>query len=643
MPGSSRQLLRRIAIIAVIIGLLGFGLRRVFPADAVLVVFGVMLATAAFWLQATVTRLRRLTSATRTPLLRDRLRRSTFEPVVHEDGDARHGLLSEKVRRSLRLRDDEAAVLELIAADTDTPIVLRSITQLLANQFPGVQFRVASLNPAESTADRAWLIAEPTANDRGWVLEAVIDPKAEELDPEVISLGSDLARLALDKARSRRSLRYLADHDPLTGLLSRRAVLEVLDTAMHMAQQVGLVYIDVDHFKTINDRLGHQAGDDLLSEIAQRLREEAANADFEVRVGRLGGDEYLAVVTRATDDQMDAFAQQLAFSMRAPFSLAGVTVSTSLSVGSSFTNVPEDTSAAELLREADVALYQVKRNGRNAYRRFDEELRSWSRQQQELEDDLALSISNRSGIHAHFQPQFNADRTLIGFEALGRWYRQGVGLVPPGQFIGVAVDRGLMADFDHELFAHVTKTLGQIHRDGRTFGDVSVNVSAERLERADFVDSTLNLLRESSIDPTTLILEITESSLLRDLEERGQRLEALRSIGVRIAVDDFGTGYSSLSYLRRLPVDIVKLDKEFVSDIDTSDESRAIVRAILELARALDLIVVAEGVEREAQFTILRELGCDVFQGFLLGRPLKLEDATEAAKTLTTVTFPKAS
>ncbi len=630
----SRRLLRRVAIVTTGTSVLVAALWTQTSPSVTVALMGLLLVVVLVAFGSSLDRTRRLLNATRDPIARDRSTRVGLAESVGLRGDAdKQGLLSERMRRSLRLRDDESAVLELIAADTDTPVVLRAITQLLANQFPGAQFRVASGVTTETTeADCSWLISPPSQNDRGWTLEAAVGEATVEFDPEVISLGSDLARLALDKARSRRSLRYLADHDALTGLLSRRAVLQALDAAMHSAQKIGLLYVDIDHFKSINDRFGHQAGDDLLVEISERLREDAAESTFDVRIGRLGGDEYLAVVTRADRREMDTFAERLAFAMRAPFNIGGVTISTSLSIGSSFTDTPELTSAEELLREADVALYQVKRHGRNAYRRFDEELRSWSREQQELEDDLAVSISKRSGIHAQFQPQFDHEQTLIGFEALGRWYRQGVGLVPPDQFLGVAAERGLMADFDHELFSHVANVLGQLRRDGRSFGLVSVNVSAERLERDDFVDSTLDLMRGSSIDPHSLILEITESSLLRDLAERGARLEKLRSWGVRIAVDDFGTGYSSLSYLRRLPVDIVKLDKEFVGDIDTSDQSRAIVRAILDLASALELTVVAEGVEREAQFEILRDLGCDIFQGYLLGKPLTLDDAKDVAE-----------
>ena len=189
-----------------------------------------------------------------------------------------------------------------------------------------------------------------------------------------------------------------------------------------------------------------------------------------------------------------------------------------------------------------------------------------------------------------------------------------------------------MERFDFEIFKHTTQAISSLRREGRKLGTVAINVSAERLSDPQFVESTLSVLRKASIDPSTVVLEITESSLLHDLRERGRRLEQLRAWGVRIAIDDFGTGYSSLSYLRGLPVDIVKLDKEFVSDIDSSEMSQAIVKAILALSKVLELEVVAEGIERQEQFDILAELGCDIFQGFLLGKPLPFEDARRLAE-----------
>ncbi len=592
-----------------------------------------VLATALILIAARltwITRRIRTSSYTRKIARRDAKTSDPTKGLAPIDDEQPYGQMGSRMRRSLQLRDDESAVFELIAADSDRGVVLRAITQLLSNQFRDCRFRI--VNPElrlNEQAHRVWPVVDPTDFDVGWELQAVMPDPDRALDPDVLAIARDLARLALDKARSRSSLRYMADHDALTGLLSRRAVLEALDVAIASGRPVGIVYGDVDHFKGINDRLGHLAGDDLLVAIARRICESAEAAEFGVLVGRLGGDEYLCVLCDCSEHEMDRFASGLAFSMQAPFALESGTLTSNLSWGASF-NGDSGSSSSDLLREADVALYQVKRGGRNAYRRFDASLRAWQVARSELQSDLAISISKRSGIHANFQPQFDADGELVGFEALGRWWRQGVGPVPPDEFIPVAVERGLMADFDHEMFAQVTQSLGALRRDGRSFGTVSINVSAERLERADFVDATLNALRSAALDPSTVVLEITESSLLRDLAERGRRLGELRRWGVRIAIDDFGTGYSSLSYLRTLPVDIVKLDKEFVSDIDSSEESQAIVKAILALAKAMNLKVVAEGVERQAQFDLLREYNCDIFQGFLLGRPLEFE----AAKTL---------
>jgi len=434
----------------------------------------------------------------------------------------REAALDPTVQSRLRLRDDEAQILELIAADTEPNEVLRSITQLLARQYPGTQFRIVTDDLFDSeSVDRTWSIRPRNDTDVGWVLQANYGAEVYDPSEQIITLAQDLARLALDKARSRTHLRYQADHDALTNLLSRRAVLSHLDLVIASGESIGLVYCDIDKFKEINDTLGHQAGDDLLCGISDRLTEAATEASFDCRVGRLGGDEYLIVASGPDERQMVSFVEELSFAIRAPFNFGGTTISTSLSLGAAITpERPDDAPApdsAALLKESDLALYQVKRNGRDSYRFFDDELRGILDEQRKLQADLAKSISSRSGIHAMFQPQFDQNRDLLGFEALGRWHRPGFGLVPPGDFLFVAEEHGLMADFDYEVFSHVAQTLGTMRRQGRQLGTVAINVSAERLEKSDFVKTTLDLLRRHSIDPSSVVLEITESSLLRDL------------------------------------------------------------------------------------------------------------------------------
>ncbi len=553
----------------------------------------------------------------------------------HRSGDTMDllGKSAQEVASSRKLREAEAGVLQMIAADRDTKTVLQRITALLAEQYPGSRFRIVSDDLFDNdVVDQRWPVVPKTETEVGWVLQAVMRDGVEP-DDQVVNIAIELARLALDKARHQSALRYQADHDALTSLLSRRAVLEVVDGAIGLGKSIGLVYCDVDKFKETNDTLGHQIGDKLLVAIADRLRDAAEEAPFYCEPGRIGGDEYLLVTVDATPAQMTSFVEALSFAMQAPFSFDTATVSTSLSIGASFHDQGvSKPDPAEILREADLALYQVKRSGRNGFRFFDSELRAIEAETKLLEQDLRQSISNRSGLFAQFQPQYDIHKKLIGFEALGRWTRQGAGMVSPADFIPVAVERGMMAQLDLEIFRNVAQTVSNLRREGRTFGKVSINVSAERLEDAEFVETTLDVLRKSSIDPTSVVLEITESSILQDLRERGRRLEILRAWGVRIAIDDFGTGYSSLSYLRELPVDIVKLDREFVSEIDTSEMSQAIVKAILTLSEVLGLEVVAEGIERESQFDILKHLGCDIFQGFLLGKPLEHDVARDLAE-----------
>ena len=551
------------------------------------------------------------------------------------DGGLDQEVTAEEVLAARRLREDESAVLAMIAEDKEMAAVLQRITQMLSAQYPSSRFRIVNDNLLDDqVVDGVWQVLPRTSTAMGWELQAKVGPE-DTIEPAVMVMASDLARLTLDKAQNRTTLRYQADHDALTGLLSRRAVLDAIDNAILTGDSVGVVYCDVDEFKAVNDTLGHQAGDDLLVGISDRFKEAVRDVPFECHPGRIGGDEYLLVAVGATQAQLETLVEQFSFDIQAPFSLRLSSISTSLSIGVSFRSHSEHSLAGsdrhEMLREADIALYQVKRSGRNSFRFFDAELRAIEEERKLLEEDLRQSITNRSGLFAEFQPQFDTSLQLVGFEALGRWARQGVGPVSPAEFIPIAVERNMMADFDLELFRTVADVLGHYRRQGQRLGKVSINVSAERLEDPDFVRTTLEVLRRGAIDPTTVVLEITESSLLNDLRERGRRLEELRAWGIRIAIDDFGTGYSSLSYLRDLPVDIVKLDREFVSDIDSSPMSQAIVQAILTLSKVLKLEVVAEGIERKSQIDVLAGLGCDIFQGFLLGRPLPIDTATALA------------
>ena len=568
---------------------------------------------------------------------RDRLHISTLQGRDDINLDRRSldllGESAQEVAAVRRLREDESRVLEMIAADRDTKSVLERITNMLTGQYPASRFRIVTDDLfGEGHPDSNWEILPRSETEVGWVMQASIG-EGDQIEDSIVTLTIDLARLALDKARQQDSLRYHADHDALTGLLSRRAVLQVIDKAIGFGQDVAVVYCDVDEFKGINDTFGHQVGDDLLVGISRRLVDAANNAILECHPGRIGGDEFLIVVVGATQGQLQTLVERLSFDMQAPFNFPTTTISTSLSIGvsNSAREGGKTVDPAEILREADLALYQVKRSGRNGFRFFDVELQAIEEERKRLEVDLWQSINTRSGLYSEFQPQFDAQNQLVGFEALTRWNRSGVGRVSPAEFIPVAVERGMMAQLDLEMFRMTIQAMSSYRREGRKFGKVSVNVSAERLEDPHFVKSTLEVLRKEAIDPTSVVLEITESSLLNDLRERGRRLEELRAWGLRIAIDDFGTGYSSLSYLRDLPVDIVKLDREFVSDIDSSVMSRAIVEAILTLSKVLELEVVAEGIERKEQFYTLAGLGCDIFQGFLLGRPMLVESARDLA------------
>ncbi len=529
------------------------------------------------------------------------------------------------------VRFEEMQVLQKIADGATVPAVLEACTAMLEKQFPGDTFRVAQgAGYDDDGAEWTPLAVVDKRND--WSIQRLARPGSEAPSPEIVSLAASVARVAISFHHRTAQQRIQTDHDPLTTVLTRGAVLGVLERLIELDESVGVIYVDVDEFKEINDTLGHDAGDHVLVAIADRLTAVVSGSGFDACVGRLGGDEFICVLAGMIPDDLEAVAAELVDAMTEPIDTGIQRLTTSLSLGLVAIESHEVTTAVDLLKDADAALYEVKRAGRNGYRLYDDELRALTDERNRLERDLAQSISSGRGIHAELQPQFNRDLKLVGFEALGRWERPGVGPVGADQFIPVAVERGLVGAFDRVVFDHVTGVISSSAADDVSLGLVSINVSAERLAMPSFVEDVLGAMHRERIPQGRLAIEITESSLIENIDMHAKRLAELRSRGVRVAIDDFGTGYSSLSYLRSLPVDIVKLDKEFVKDIDTSAESAAIAEAVVTLARALGIMTVAEGVERKSQLQVLRNMGCDIFQGFLLGRPLKTTSAHGLAR-----------
>jgi len=421
-----------------------------------------------------------------------------------------------------------------------------------------------------------------------------------------------------------RRLEFQATHDSLTGLPNRdvmsRELQRALEDTLTGGRPVGLLFVDIDRFKVVNDTLGHQAGDDLLRGVASRLKDCVRPSDV---VARFGGDEFVVLARGLRDaDDMMIVANRIADSMVRPFVLEGEEVFSSLSMG---IVVSEDgkVAADDMLGDADVAMYRAKQGGRDRIEVFDTEMRERIKSRHEIENALRRAIDTDE-LFCQFQPILDLSRDeVVAVEALARWDRPEHGLVSPVDFIPVAEESGLIIGVGRQVLQTACEQMARwsaAHPDSPL--RVSVNLSGRELADVECVDTIARTLERTGADPSLLVLEITETVLLEDLDRACETLDALRALGVRIAIDDFGTGYSSLTYLRRFPVDVVKIDRSFMGELEATEGiDSSIVAMVVALGRSLDLQVVAEGVENEAQLTRLRELGCELAQGFYFARP----------------------
>lgn len=424
-----------------------------------------------------------------------------------------------------------------------------------------------------------------------------------------------------------RQIEQLAFFDVLTQLPNRRLLLDRLSQALETIRRKGqigaLLFIDLDHFKDLNDSLGHDMGDQLLQQVAERLVAGMRACDT---VARLGGDEFVIVLEGLSDDTEQAahqtrnVADKLRQTLSEPYRLGAQAHHITPSIGATLI---QDThsSVDELLKRADLAMYQAKDAGRNTFRFFDPQTQIALEQRTELEAHLRDGL-RRGQFVLHYQAQVDSGGALIGAEALIRWAHPERGLLSPNVFIGLAEDSGLILQLGEWVVQTACAQLADWSRKAATARrSLAVNISARQFRDPSFVAMVRAAVLAHGIDPGLLELELTESLLIEDVEDTITKMESLRALGVRFALDDFGTGYSSLAYLKRLPLDALKIDQSFVDDVTDDANAAAIVRAILALAPQLGLSVIAEGVETQAQRRFLVHNGCRVFQGYLFGRP----------------------
>ena len=450
--------------------------------------------------------------------------------------------------------------------------------------------------------------------------------RVEELDPQLLDLlaqvGTEVGRVA-ERQRAAARLLHQATHDVLTGLPNRVLIREKLDRMLAGAEgsashSSAVFFVDLDGFKAVNDSLGHAAGDRVLRDVAERLSFVVRPSDT---LGRLSGDEFIVLCdSLSPDHSIEVVAEQIATALRQPFEFEGELFQVSASVGITDLTIHRDPE--ELIAEADAAMYQAKQRGRGQYQIYTDALGEMLRKRSELERSLRKA-PERDELELHYQPLLElVDRRIVGVEALLRWSRP-EGMVMPMDFIPLAEETGLIVPIGAWVLDAAVRQMTEWHADASLASPpwMSVNLSVRQLADPDLIERVAATIVEHGADPSKLLLEVTESVILDDVEAGLTVLTELNRLGTEIAIDDFGTGYASLSYLSQFPAHTLKIDRSFISEMD-QPRTRAIIASMIELAHALGLSAVAEGIETREQHATLVALGCDLGQGFLFARPM---------------------
>jgi diguanylate cyclase (GGDEF)-like protein len=506
----------------------------------------------------------------------------------------------------------------------------------------------------ELAAHRAASLNEVTSRCFSWrnVMAEVLHESATQLDvsPEALSQALSILQLSLEfslvrmcecfeaerqrtdeeLARREEELSFLATHDALTGLPNRTLILDRVEQMLARSTRsqtpVAALFVDLDNFKSINDTLGHGVGDELLQAVAARLDGVIRGADA---LGRLGGDEFVVIseeLSLAVGPEL--IAERLLDALKQPFKLGAdketrVTVTASIGIAAG-----DHTSAEELLRNADIAMYRAKWDGKNRHVVFETDMQDTIQNRMELEMDLREALENDEFFLA-YQPTIDlSDMSPTGVEALIRWEHPVRGVVQPDDFIPLLEETGLIVDVGKWVL-HEACAQGANWRAASYPIGMAVNVSGRQLDTDQLIADIEGALSDSGFDPGALTIEITETTLMRNVEATARRLTAIKALGVRIAIDDFGTGYSSLAHLQRFPVDALKIDRSFISGLTHNEEGETLIHTLVQLGKALSIETFAEGIEQQQELSLLRDQDCDSGQGFLFARPLDVE-ATEA-------------
>ncbi|WP_350648539.1 EAL domain-containing protein [Pseudomonas sp. HY13-MNA-CIBAN-0226] len=485
-----------------------------------------------------------------------------------------------------------------------------------------LRYVLKQLNEHSTWEGEVWLKRRNGEHYPAWVgITAVLDDEGDLAS--YVCFFSDIS----ERKASEQRIHRLAYYDALTHLPNRTLFQDRLHTALQSAERqkgwVVLMFLDLDRFKPINDSLGHAAGDRMLKEMATRL---LGCVDDDDTVARMGGDEFTLLLQPRANREMALnraihVAEQILGSLVKPFVLEGREFFVTASIGIALS--PQDgNELSQLMKNADTAMYHAKERGKNNFQFYQADMNASALERLELESDLRHALEQDEFV-LYYQPQFSGDgKRLTGAEALLRWRHPRRGLVPPGDFIPVLEELGLVVDVGDWVISEACRQLKSWHQAKVRVPKVSVNISARQFSDGQLGTRIANILKETGLPPACLELELTESILMREVSEAMQILDGLKNLGLSIAVDDFGTGYSSLNYLKQFPIDVLKIDRTFVDGLPSGEQDAQIARAIIAMAHSLNLAVIAEGVETQEQLDFLREHGCDEVQGYLFGRPM---------------------
>jgi diguanylate cyclase (GGDEF)-like protein len=470
---------------------------------------------------------------------------------------------------------------------------------------------------------------------------SVKDSASPILDAHSEAVGTVLVLHDVSEERAMASrMAHLARHDSLTNLPNRMLLMERMAVAIEHCDQVqdpesprqfAVMFLNVDYFKNINDSMVHEVGDALLRAVSERLKESVKASDT---VSRLGGDEFIVLINGIESSEHAGFlAQQLVRTLSAPYQIEtpdGRHFKLSITISAGVAIYPSDGADRDtLIRRADVAMYLAKQAGRNRYQLFTPELDQEVIVRHSWLQDIREAL-DKNEFRVFYQPKVSTkDRGIVGVEALVRWQKSTGEMVPPNEFVPLAEKSGLIVEIGAQVLYEACRQWARWESLGLVTLPVAVNVSAVQLASPGFVEFVAKVVKDTKINPRHLELEITESSLMADVDKAANVLFQLKELGVKISLDDFGTGYSSLSYLRRFPLDCIKIDRSFVSDLTTNASTAAIMKTICNLGRTLNLSIVAEGVETEAQAQLICSLNCDAMQGYLFSKPVRAETITQ--------------